>query len=103
VSKRDWSSDVCSSDLDWVKGAGKFVQQAINKVVDTTGFDGSEKWWRTSYAATAGVGLIFLVGLWLKTWADSAHGLLEPGEMGSTLMPWGLVRSEERRVGKGWR
>src|SRR5699024_5350701 len=76
---------------DWVKGAGKFVQQAINKVVDTTGFDGSVNWSCWWDASTGCVVLISLVRLCLKTWADSAYELLEPGEMGSTLMPWGLV------------
>lgn len=76
---------------DWVKDSGTFLKDAIDKAVDTTGFDGSEKWWRDSYAATAGIGLLLLIGLWLKTWADSAHGHLEPGEMGSALMPWGLI------------
>lgn len=76
---------------DWVKESGKFVRQAVNHAIDTTGFDGSEKWWRDAYAATAGIGLLLLIGLWLKTWSDSAHGLLEPGEMGTALMPWGLL------------
>src|SRR5690606_39835740 len=77
---RDWSSDVCSSDLTFVPTSSynKLVSQlAVEQVVVLKGHESSGRFW-TALAA-------------LAQWAAERPGLRRHG--------W-LQRSEERRVGK---
>src|SRR5690606_40396823 len=86
---RDWSSDVCSSDLVWIIGNTAANLAAQNK---TTGFDFLWK--------TAGFDISFTLLPWSRSsyyWEAFLVGLLN-----TLLVAFiGIVfRSEERRVGK---
>lgn len=76
---------------DVKSGVDKLVKDAFKNLNETSSFQGDEEWWRNSYAVTAGLGILAIAILWMKTWSDSANGLLEPGELGNSLYPWGVV------------
>src|SRR5699024_11753291 len=92
-SKRDWSSDVCSSDLMYLNGLesksissnndGSFSEEPEDN--ELTGYDYSPE-----------------TGPFLHTLLDSGTGRLDidqsPYEADTTT--WTTSRSEERRVGK---
>src|SRR5207247_5871366 len=89
-STRDWSSDVCSSDL---------VLDA--HLPEVSGFDMCRI--LKSRQETAAIPILMLSGVYREA-VDKARGL----EFGSDayltkpVTATELVRSEERRVGKGW-
>lgn len=76
---------------DMKSGLDKLVQDAFKNLNETSSFQGNEEWWRNSYAVTAGLGILAIIILWWKTWSDSANGLLEPGEIGNSFYPWGVL------------
>src|SRR5207253_4995408 len=76
---RDWSSDVCSSDLKLVRD-GCFVCRTFSK---------GEK----VVQARAG----------RDTWRKQNNHRVRACRSAQAQRPDGGVRSEERRVGKGWR
>src|SRR5699024_11715904 len=82
-SKRDWSSDVCSSDLVFLIGGGTFAMGLL-----------------PSYAVAGGLGAVLLILLRL------VQGIGIGGEYGGGSLlalenaPKSGRRSEERRVGK---
>src|SRR5207253_8134538 len=85
---RDWSSDVCSSDLDWVTDNVPISWTAgETKIITVTATnDGGRVWPATG---------VNPVRLGYK-WVSNATGNTFPGANKSPL----AVRSEERRVGK---
>src|SRR5204863_1578805 len=83
-SLRDWSSDVCSSDLNTL-------------VVDAaTGINlsGSLAFLRDLTSATGGIDITSTSGVL------NLYGSINSGLAGTTLSAAGITRSEERRVGK---
>src|SRR5699024_12156120 len=86
-SKRDWSSDVCSSDLRIVLATA---------VVLLLSWLGPAAGAAAAAAGDAPRGEIDIV------LPDFATISVLGGMSGAALLGIGLVRSEERRVGKGW-
>src|SRR5207253_6590325 len=88
---RDWSSDVCSSDLVWrttLYGSGLYLFNPRNTNGVLTGRGrASEAIMSVSDQYLARAGVLFHV----------------PKTLGWTASFGGRIRSEERRVGKGWR
>src|SRR5206468_6734105 len=83
-SDRDWSSDVCSSDLDFI-GAVQHVAVAVVAVLEVIGGRGG------------GV----VVPLLLDDAAEAVQpGVLVAAVAGAAGGDIGQIRSEERRVGK---
>src|SRR5690606_41013269 len=85
---RDWSSDVCSSDLWWV---------AHNHLGDT-------RWWMFVLNSVAPylflpVPFVLLAGLRWRRWGLATAALV-PAAVFLTIYGQALVRSEERRGGK---
>src|SRR5699024_11224810 len=90
-SKRDWSSDVCSSDLGLALQAIKLVFENLEQSVKVGDFDSREKMHNASTIA----GMAF-ANAFLGISHSMAHKL---GGVFHTVHG----RSEERRVGKEWR
>src|SRR5699024_11372328 len=92
-SKRDWSSDVCSSDLSGSIGvllalAAVFFSQ-IEQFIPEDFFDETIKW-------VVGLSLIFIIGL-----VSIVLLILYVLGIAGTMIKYGkFTRSEERRVGK---
>src|SRR5699024_11735161 len=84
-SKRDWSSDVCSSDLKPVKNGAQQV------VVQPSGFFSQGHVVSSAHQTVSGQGKMVT-----KLPIDCEHGW--PAATSAN-----VARSEERRVGKGWR
>src|SRR5699024_11870960 len=83
-SKRDWSSDVCSSDLDQIAGIGITNQRETAVVWDKhTGIP------------------VYKAIVWQsRQTEDICKNLREAGYEETFQEKTGLLRSEERRVGK---
>src|SRR5207302_5105671 len=86
---RDWSSDVCSSDL------GVFRS-----------LDAAASWHAANHGLRAAAVLSIAVDPTRprRLYAVAVNGIFRSGNGGATwtllLRPWGDIRSEERRVGK---
>src|SRR5207249_8772195 len=90
-SKRDWSSDVCSSDL---------VSYALHTSVHIIPA-GANVTLINSFAARI-VGVVLIgIGLIIMFWAFISFG--DSWRIGIDSETPGRLRSEERRVGKEWR
>src|SRR5699024_11679284 len=81
-SKRDWSSDVCSSDLDSVPVGGS---EDENEVFKSWGKPVEDNWRQPHYEWVEG-----------REWIDFERG----AKVAGAGLPFYKGRSEERRVGK---
>src|SRR5690606_40056246 len=89
---RDWSSDVCSSDLVRIEG-GESIRLNVNSVIFASGgFQGSHEMMAKYIGRDAHK---------IPTVAEG--GLYNKGEAISMMLRVGAKRSEERRGGKGGR
>jgi hypothetical protein len=57
----------------------------MTQVTTVSSFDASATWWRTAYAATAGIGVAVLAGMILLTLCQSSTGKIGPEETGRSL------------------
>src|SRR5207253_6847261 len=88
---RDWSSDVCSSDLDTV----------VNIIADTC--DIPRENIKPESHAINDLGIDSLDFLDVAFAIDKSFGIKMPIEQWTQEVNDGKARSEERRVGKEWR
>src|SRR5690606_39524360 len=89
---RDWSSDVCSSDLDHADRAGGVVLRV--------GRGGSSECGQAEDGTGEHGGLLILL---LMREPILSGGFCAPDFIGSCAASGASLRSEERRVGEAWR
>src|SRR5699024_11919966 len=87
-SKRDWSSDVCSSDLEFSFFKSKYTIEAAD--IEVNG-----NWWDMNFEIVQRGKMIGKVNKEWLSWGDSYKVQIADEEM--------EARSEERRVGKEYR
>lgn len=76
---------------DLKDGAIGMFTGAMTYVTQLTSFDAGAPWWRTAYAATAGIGLAVLAFMLLLTMWQSASGRIDSSEAARTLLGYAPV------------
>src|SRR5699024_11809570 len=94
ISKRDWSSDVCSSDLQGTGGYCFEHVQLMAGVLERLGLGVRRRLGRVHSEQNTRTHMCLDVEL------DDRHWMMDPGFGLSLTGP--IPRSEERRVGREW-